>query len=399
MAYFDINTIEARGKKRFKVRVREKHKLAPINGESKTFDSMTDALFWAKRTKQKLEQELASALSPYQQILTADYIIFSNFEKPLVTVDSTLGEVIEYYLAHEDEAPKFISRTSRGSLNLVKSYDLAHVPVNKINFEHLKQFCLQRLTTCSAKTVRVDISSAMRAIKEVAGMLKLEISDSMIRTHYDQLKRDGFIADAPKRSRRLLKGEYRRIIRGFRAYQSSGKVKNNYVAMIVLYIETTLRSAELAALTWNDIDFVNEVIHVSTGKNTVRGRVGTDEEPRDIPLWGLAAKILRKLKPAHVAGDTPLFSIDGKTLSSKFPKVMKKIGITGLQQRDLRREGISRLLEMGLSEVLVAEFTGHKDLTMIREVYKNLNAKNIIKNINLIKRNKTVMHNSLELVA
>jgi integrase len=399
MAYFDIKTIEASGKERFKIRVREKHKLAPIKGESKTFDLMKDALFWAERTKQKLEQELAKALSPHQQLPTADNIIFSNFEKPVVTVDSTLGEVIEHYLDHEDDAPNPISRTSRGSLNLIKKYELAHVPINQINFEHLMQFCKQRLTSCSAKTVRVDISSAMRAIREVAGMLELEITDSVIKKHHAQLKRDGFIADSPNRSRRLLKGEYRKIIRGFRKYQNSGKVKNNYVAMIALYIETTLRSTELAALTWNDIDFVNEVIHVNTGKNTVRGRVGADAEPRDIPLWGLAAKILRKLKPEHVAGDTPLFTITGKSLSSKFPKVMKKIGITGLQQRDLRREGISRLLEMGLSEVLVAEFTGHKDYQMIRDVYKNLNAKNIIKNLDLIQRIKTVMHNNVELAA
>jgi len=399
MAYFDINTIEARSKERFKVRVREKNQRAPIKGESKTFDSMTDALFWAKRTKQKLEQELAKALYPFGQIPTANNIIFSNFEKPLLTADSTLNEFIEHYLAHQDDAPTPISRTSLGSLNLIKSYEIAHVPVNQIIFEQLKEFCLERLTTCTAKTVRVDISSAMRVIREVAVMLNLTISDSMIRKHYDQLKRDGFIADAPKRSRRLLKGEYRRIIRGFRVYQISGKVKNNYVAMIVLYIETTLRSSELAALTWNDIDFENEVIRVNTGKNTVRGRVGTDEEPRDIPLQELAAKVLRKLKPENVAGDTPLFSISGKTLSSKFPKVMKKIGITGLQQRDLRREGISRLLEMGYTDVQVSEFTGHKDLEMIRDVYKNLDAKNIVKNLDLIKRTKMVKQNNLEIAA
>ncbi|AOW76881.1 hypothetical protein A3Q34_08455 [Colwellia sp. PAMC 20917] len=400
MAYFDITAVKSRDTKRYKVRVREKNKFASKKCESKTFDTMQEASNWAQQTKHKFEQLLEKQKSPYKNSLSnGRNIIFCNFDKPSLTEDSPLREFIDYYLYHEVDAPNPISITSRGSLKLIKDYDLANIHVSKIDFESLKEFCLQRLTTCRASTVRVDISSAMRAIREVAGMLEIPITDSMIRNHYSQLKRDGFIADAPNRSRRLLQGEFRKVLRGFWKYQRGCKVKNNYAAMIILYIETTLRSSELTELTWGDIDFVNECIHVNSGKNTVRGSIGTNEEPRSIPLWGLAKKVLHKLKSKNVKNNTSIFNIKGRSLSSIFPKVMKQIGIIGLQQRDLRREGVSRLLEMGLSEVLVAEFTGHKDYQMIRSVYKKLNAKNIIKNLELIQQTKTTMQSNFMMAA
>lgn len=68
-----------------------------------------------------------------------------------------------------------------------------------------------------------------------------------------------------------------------------------------------------------------------------------------------------------------------KYLTTLFPRIKAHAGITGLQLRDLRREGVSRMVEKGYSVLDIAVFTGHKDIYMLVKIYNAAQAVNIVR--------------------
>ena len=92
--------------------------------------------------------------------------------------------------------------------------------------------------------------------------------------------------------------------------------------------------------------------------------------------------ILKALQPSNHNPSDFVFSIKSHSFSTVFSRIIKQTNIEDFQLRDLRREGISRLLEMGLSRPEVAEFSGHKDLSMINNVYNSIDRPNLCKKVN-----------------
>lgn len=380
MAYFEIKEELTKGKVKYAVRVREKNKHAPIPSKSKKFDNRQHAESWAIKTKLELENACSTGYRK-PKVLNNTNILFSNVQEQPLTSSSTLFEYMEVYMEHQKTIPNPISKTGLGSLNIVKQHDLAMVPINEITFEDLQTFCMERLISCSPSTIAVDISSIMRLIREVATLKGINISDQVVRQYYSQLKRDGLIADSNVRTRRLEKGELFGILKKFFSYDKKTKIKNNYPAIVLLSIYTTLRISELMALTWDCIDFNNKEINIKKGKNTKRG---SNNVPRKVPMQAIAANLLQKIKPQHATGDMLIFNIKAKSFSSIFPRVINAIGIVDLQLRDLRREGVSILLEKGLSVEQVALFTGHRDYKMIQNIYNQMRSENILRNNGMV---------------
>jgi integrase len=385
VAYFDIKKINTRKKDRFKARVREKSKIAPKVSKTKTFDTFIVAETWAKETVIDLEL-LCSQNTNKPKALKEEILLFSNHKETPLTPLCTLNQYINLYLEHQKTTPNPISRTSIASLMIIKEHDLVRLPVSKITFIDLQTFCLERQTQCSPSTIKIDISNIMRVIREVAIIQDINISDQVVRQYYSQLKRDGLIADNLTRTRRLEKGESFSILKAFSRHDKKTNIKRNYPAIILLSISTTFRISELMPLTWGCIDFDKSEITVKNGKNTQRGTVGTNEQHRIAPLQFKAAQILQKIKPHNATDDMLIFNTKAKSFSSLFPQIMKEIGIIGLQQRDLRREGISILIEKGLSIEQIAQFTGHLDFNMIKNVYNRMNCKQMLMNNGICSR-------------
>lgn len=375
----------------FVVRVRCKSK--PFSRE-KPYDKST--FFSCKEIAKTFgEHETKRLQQPSQISNTFEYdkklVVFSNFKASNeieLSNSSSLGDFIKSFLEYNKTIPKPICKTAKAALKKVLQYELSDIPYSQVSYNDLALYCEERLETCSASTVRIDISSLKRAINNMRDIRKIKLSTNPIDEHYAQLKKAGYIANSGTRSRRLKKGELRRIIREFRKYQKSNKVNVIYTALVCLYISTCLRRAELIALTWGDIDFENGEITISTGKNT---KPGTNVEPRNVPMLDITECILSKIKPDNTSADMLIFDIKGESLSSIFPRIMEKIGIKDLRLHDLRREGISQFLEAGFNENYIAVFTGHRDHKMIRGVYNAMEAKNIVNNKNQRSQNHNLI--------
>ena len=81
-----------------------------------------------------------------------------------------------------------------------------------------------------------------------------------------------------------------------------------------------------------------------------------------------AFKILMRQKGKH---PVLVFPYSGDTISSVFPRAVKKLGIENLHFHDLRHEFCSRMVRHGWSIPQIAVNSGHKNLTSMQR-YMNV---------------------------
>lgn len=121
--------------------------------------------------------------------------------------------------------------------------------------------------------------------------------------------------------------------------------------LIILAIETAMRRGELVSLRDDAID--GDIAHLPKTKNG---------EARDVPLSPRALVALGRIRKAQ--GGT-LRLPAGDTVSHAFGDAAARAGCANLHLHDLRREGTSRLFDLGLSIPEVATITGHKTCAML----------------------------------
>jgi integrase len=147
------------------------------------------------------------------------------------------------------------------------------------------------------------------------------------------------------RTRRLKPGEEARLLWAAR------RGPRWLAPTIVLAIETAMRRSELVSLRDDMID--GSIAHLPKTKNG---------EARDVPLSPRALVAMGRIKKAH-GGKLKLPVAD--TVSHAFGDAATRAGCVNLHLHDLRREGTSRLFDLGLSIPEVATITGHKTWAML----------------------------------
>ena len=175
------------------------------------------------------------------------------------------------------------------------------------------------------------------------------------------------------RDRRLLPGEIDWIFPIF---------KNPYLPAIVLFaIETGMRQAEIAGMTWNQVDLNKRIVTILDTKNG---------EKRIVPLSKRAIGILagaeRKtemvwpIKPSEISIS---FHRAVKSARREYEKRCEEkkekpdaAFLSDLTFHDLRHEATSRFFEKGLNSMEVSAITGHKTLQMLKR-YTHLKAEDL----------------------
>ena len=168
---------------------------------------------------------------------------------------------------------------------------------------------------------------------------------------------------ASPRARRLEAGEEEQLLAAAR------RQSQQLAVFIIVAVETAMRRAELAALTWDRVDFKKRTAHLPVTKN------GTS---RTVPLSRRAIRALRGL-PRRTDGR--LWSITFlDSWTQAFHKLCLELKIEGLTLHDLRHEGTSRLFEKGLAIQEVAAITGHRDWAMLKR-YTHPRAEDLAKRL------------------
>ena len=180
-------------------------------------------------------------------------------------------------------------------------------------------------------------------------------------------------AVAPKIKRKelsLLDNADRRKLQNYLINHESNTDTGIYLAMY-----TGIRIGELCALKWSDVDFDNNILHVSktvqrisspNGKRKTTVKVTspkTDNAVREIPLPPFLASYLKK---SSRNDDTYILSGNNKVvepscLSYRFKQILKKANVPPIKFHSLRHTFATDCLQIGFDVKTLSEILGHSD--------------------------------------
>ncbi len=311
----------------------------------RTFDTKAEAESWAKVT----ESEMVRGVFVSRQ--EAENTTLSE------TLDRYLREVSVLKKSHRTEkiyAETWKKAFGSRSLASVTSTDIAKYRDN-------------RLKEVSENMVRLELALLSHlftiAVKEW-GMTGLINPVMQIRKPKLPQGRD----------RRLLPGELDRII------AASGSPL--LPAIVRFAIETGMRQAEIAGMTWNMVDLKKRTVTLLVTKNG---------DKRIVPLSTEAVRILSELDRRI---DGKVWGITSHAVAVAYRRAVSRARTTyekeceekkekpdtsflvDLTFHDLRHEATSRFFEKGFNPMEVSAITGHKTLQMLKR-YTHLKAEDL----------------------
>lgn len=166
----------------------------------------------------------------------------------------------------------------------------------------------------------------------------------------------GILAHSNERTRRPVGDEIDRI----KAAIKSTLPMNDIIDFALM---TCLREAEICRVRWDDVDWDKRLLLVRDRKHP-RRKEGNHSL---IPLLGNAIEIIRR----QPRTDDRIFPFKSKSVGAAFYEARKAAGVVDLTFHDLRREGVSRLFEIGYSIEQVSLVSGHRDWRSLR-IYTKL---------------------------
>lgn len=180
------------------------------------------------------------------------------------------------------------------------------------------------------------------------------------------------------------KGERGRL----QSYLQNNLTDSNLGILLTMY--SGLRIGELCALTWNDIDFENGVVHISKALQRVPDKSGKGKTTiaitspksktsvRDIPLPSFVLDILNRKKRSGgyiLSGSGK--PVEVRTMQNRFKAVLKECGIRSANFHLLRHTYATVCIESGFDAKTVSELLGHSsvNITLNRYVHSSMDMK------------------------
>lgn len=295
--------------------------------KSATFPTQREAKAWAARTEAWLQNNPATPLP-------------------------TVGELIARYVERMDTI-KPLRRTRRECLRRIQSLPFASTPVGDVTPAALVEFCeFRRAEGAGPATMLVDIGALTAVWRDGGRLLDLQITDQVFRDARPLLQRLGLIGKPVARKRRPTGVELDRILAAMRKRERHHSALLPIVDLVQFLVYSCMRVGEVCSIRWDDVDEVARTVVIRERKHP------TDKQANDqvVPLLGPAWEILQR-QPRLA---TRVFPFDSESVSAAFQKVRDQLGIQDLRLHDLRREGISRLLELGFAPHEVMAVSGHR---------------------------------------
>lgn len=152
--------------------------------------------------------------------------------------------------------------------------------------------------------------------------------------------------------------------------------------MVQFAFWTGMRTSELVALDWGDIDWLRGEVHVSRAMTqAAKGKAEvtkTISGKRSIKLLGPAMEALKAQKAFTFLADAEVFQNprtgerwvgDGPIRKTMWAHALKKSGVRYRRPYQTRHTYASMMLSAGEHPMWVAQQMGHRDWTMIARVY------------------------------
>lgn len=236
---------------------------------------------------------------------------------------------------------------------------------------------------------RNDVQSWINNIRNDMSKKTMELSFFIFKAIMELGVRDDYIAKNPCQYVELPKKEttrkppatyeqYRELLR-----VAQHRSNSNWIVLPLLYY-TGCRIGEVLALTWNDIDFDNKVIHINkqytinnnTNKPIFKDHTKTKAGVRIVPLHKELLKVLRvhyndhKDKSPYIAHQQRNGSmLPYNDMLHLFHTWLDIANISGITLHSFRHTYICTLVRAGVPINTISRIVGHSDIAMTLNVY------------------------------
>ncbi|OED45230.1 hypothetical protein ACH42_05385 [Endozoicomonas sp. (ex Bugula neritina AB1)] len=314
--------------------------------DSKTFGSLTTAKAWERRRLAELDGVKSVA------VLEEDE-----------TQNLTIGELIDQYIKKTGT----MGRSKTAVLNSLKgSPVLSHIKLNDFKPQHLFNYCRIRVTECEPQTIWQDISFLRSVFKQARVLLALDIDDEVFIKAMPTLKEHNLVSKSKQRSRKASTAELDLVLQHLR--QPNPKRTIPVADIVEFAFESSMRRSEVCQLKWSNLEADRSIIKIMERKDPSNKHTND----QDVPLTPRALEIILAQPKTSVY----IFPYKPDSIRAAWSKACKKLGINDLRYHDLRRTGLTRLIEAGLTEFEVRQISGHKDVRMLQR-YVNISPEQV----------------------
>jgi len=208
--------------------------------------------------------------------------------------------------------------------------------------------------------------ATMHTRKYVLKIIKRIFQMAMDSGKIDRNPCQGMMVKVPESEKKVLTNSEVEI------FLSEAKATNHrFYPIWIVALFTGMRSGELYALKWSDVDFESRIISVSKSWSSKNGFTSTkNQKNRIVPISDELLAYLRELK---LQGGSEEFVLPHPTEwtrgeAAKVTKAFcKSIGVSDIRFHDLRATFITNLLARGEPLVRVMSIVGHSDMETTNE--------------------------------
>lgn len=244
----------------------------------------------------------------------------------------TIAQAIPQYLTNSQAKKEpAMYRFERFRLKQIEKF-LGRKYLDKITVRDVDEYIVHRLGVVSSTTVNHELTCLHALINQAVKWKMTPVNP------LGKLKK---LKIPPGRVRYLTLEEIGRLLK---------KLALHILPVVICALYTGMRKGEILALTWRDIDFRNNIIHVGKSKN---------HERRDIPMAPQVKEVLLAIEKK----EEKIFWNIGD-FKKAWWAALRRAGIKDFKFHDLRHTFASYLVINGESIVVVKELLGHKSLAM-----------------------------------
>ena len=275
------------------------------------------------------------------------------------------------------EAKKFehYAKLYLKSKNSLKTYnELSSLVENKL----VKRFGKTNINAIGRGDVKAFIDDGLEEITPTRMSSILQIFGAIfeIAIDYEHIEKN------PARNHRLPK-HIKKTEEPFTSSQVKLLIENAesdwFRVFLALAFYTGMRTGEIIALTWNDIDLKNMAITISKSRrHGVTSTPKTASGIRQVPIFDALSVYLKK----HRSSARSIYVFvnprngeqfwSSKNLKSYWAKTCKNAGIEKTRLYNTRHTFITNMLKEGTLSILeIAQIVGHKNTEMIIKNYAN----------------------------
>lgn len=335
------------GEIRYRAEIRINRTGYPAFTESKTFSNRKVAENWIKKRELEIDENPNILLGVS------------------VTKDMTLSQAIDRYL---DEVGDNYGRTKRTTLNLIKKFPIAKIPLLKIHPSHVIDHVQLRrngidylgLKGIATSTMTHELLHIRSVLSYASIMWDINVNLNDFDKVSSKLRTTRQITPSQKRDRLLTNDELIRLTKYF--YEKWQGVKHYPMHLVMWFaIYSCRRQAEICRLLISDYHGDKCLVRDVKNPNGSKGNHKTfsvNENCKKIIELVLSDKYRTKMLKLEHSPDF-IFPLNGKSLSKEFTEACYMLGIEDLHFHDLRHEGCTRLAEQGLTVPQIQHFSLH----------------------------------------